>query len=231
MAIDLDKGVSLSLDMKPGQTISYKITTKVQQRVIASGTVLNEQANEFFSKLSQRILAVDGDGSAHVVSTTSPYDGDGSQRQVIYQQLSSQGHVLETTGGVPSSAYSFPEDPVKLKDSWQGEVKLQIPTQQEPVVCISTYKVDGTEKVGDYECVRIMVESEEVEFQVPSPDGNGMANVHHGFLGGDALLARPGNFGADGARDRHHADLCQHEDGDQQPGHPRARNRQIESEV
>ncbi len=182
MAIDLDKGVSLCLAMKVGQFLSYKITTKVQQRVIASGTVLNEQANEFFSKLSQRVLAADDDGSLHVVSTTTPYEGDG-QRQVIYQQLSRQGNVIETTGGVPSSAYSFPADPVKLEASWQGEVKLQIPTQPDPVVCRSTYKVDGTEKVAGYECVRINVESEEIEFEVPSPDGNGMARVTMGSSG------------------------------------------------
>lgn len=183
MAIDLDTGINLGLAMKSGQVFSYKITTKVQQRVIASGTVLNEQANEFVSKLTQRVLAVDEDGSAHVVSTTTPYEGEDDQRQLIYQQLSAQGHVVETTGGVPSSAYSFPEEPVTKETSWEGQVKLQIPTQQEPVICVSTYKVDGIEKVGNYDCVRINVESEEIEFEVPSPDGNGMARVTMGSSG------------------------------------------------
>lgn len=178
MAIDLEKGLELRLGFVQDQRLHYSLHTRIYQEARDGDKLLGREENELHAGLQQRILRVEDDGSAHLVAITVPVGADllkspaaGQLRSVIYQHLDRRGEILEISGPNPGSTYSFPAEPVSIGGSWKGISKGYAPGRPEPVLTPYTYRLVGTERRGDYDCVQIEVESDVIEFESPMADG------------------------------------------------------------
>jgi hypothetical protein len=139
------------------------------------------------------VLATDEDGSGHVVTiTTPPFVINPGDRQIVYQRLDSRGAVLDVSGMNPTNSFALPEGKVKEDTSWQGEVILPLPQSPQPVRCITEYIVTGTTKFKGLDCVEIDCVVDEFEFDLPMPDGTGIAKVLMGSQGSMLFAPKEG---------------------------------------
>lgn len=135
-----------------------------------------EQAVEVL--LEQRILRVDGDGTGHVTSISTPQiPGGEKMRTVVYQQLGGRGDTLQASSPHQGNAFSFPEEPVEVGSTWTGTTQTQLPNVPNPITMNYGYKVEGEEALGARHCIKISFSSDEVKFSVPLPDGSGVTQV------------------------------------------------------
>lgn len=182
--MDLSKGIELRLKFVPNRKLFYTLDTQLEQQVQRGNQVLNENENHFQAHLRQRVLATDPDGSGHVVTvTTPPVPNPGAERQIVYQRLSTRGDVLDVSGMNPTNSYALPKEAVKMDTSWEGEVILPLPQSPKPVRCLTEYIVTGTTEYAGLQCVKIDCIVEEFEFDLPMPDGTGIARVLMGSQG------------------------------------------------
>lgn len=195
--MDLSKGIVLQLKYVAGRRVKYGLETQLEQAVQQNGQVLNETENSYEANLEVKTLAVEDDGSGHVLTfTTVPGNTDPNQRQVLYQRLGSRGEVFEVSGMNPTNSFSLPVEPVKMGSSWQGQVQIPLPQSATPMTCTTVYTVNGTEDYQGLQCLTIECHVEEFEFDLPLPDGSGVAKVlmgSHGsilFAPEEGILAR-----------------------------------------
>lgn len=182
--MDLDSGINLRLKFVPGRRVFYSLETQLEQQVQRSGQILNENETSFDANLRQRCLAADDDGTGHMITITTPPGEAGEiQRQVVYQRLDPRGAVLDVSGMNPTNSFSLPEDKVKMDTTWSGEVILPLPQSPQPVRCLTEYMVIGTTTFNGLECVKIDCVVDEFEFDLPMPDGSGVAKVLMGSQG------------------------------------------------
>ncbi len=195
--VDLSSGIELKLKFVPGRKIFYVLDTHLEQQVQRGTQVLNENETSFQAHLRQRILAADDDGSGHIVTImTPPVAEPGKERQIVYQRVSSSGSVLDVSGMNPTNSFALPLEKVKLNTTWRGEIALPLPQAPQPVQCVTEYAVTGMSTFNGLECVSIDCIVEDFEFDMPMPDGSGMARVMMGSQGSmlfspaEGILAR-----------------------------------------
>lgn len=182
--MDLSTGIELKLKFVPGRKVFYTLDTQLEQNVQRGQQVLNENETSFQAHLRQRVLATDEDGSGHIITiTTPPVENPGDQRQVVYQRLGPSGAVLDVSGMNPTNSFALPDEKIKMDSSWQGEVILPLPQSPKPVRCLTEYIVTGSTNFNGLECVRIDCIVDEFEFDMPMPDGTGIAKVLMGSQG------------------------------------------------
>lgn len=191
--MDLSKGVELRLKFVPGRKIFYGLETQLEQTVQRGEQVLNENETAFEAYLHQRVLAADDDGSGHVVTiTTPPVENPGKDRQIVYQRLDPRGAVLDVSGMNPTNSFALPKEIVKEDSSWKGEVILPLPQTAQPVRCVTEYMVTGITNFNGLECVNIDCVVDEFEFDMPMPDGSGVAKVLMGSQGSMLFAPKEG---------------------------------------
>ena len=195
--MDLSKGIELRLKFVPGRRLFYNLETQLEQTVQRGEQVLNENETSFEAYLRQRVLAADEDGSGHIVTiTTPPVENPGNDRQIVYQRLDARGNVLDVSGMNPTNSFALPKEKVKLDSSWRGEVILPLPQTAQPVRCVTEYLVAGETTFAGLKCVNIDCVVDEFEFDMPMPDGSGVAKVLMGSQGSmlfapeEGILAR-----------------------------------------
>ena len=198
--MDLNSGIELKLKFVPNRKLFYTLETQLEQQVQRGDQVLNENENQFQAYLRQRVLATDPDGSGHIVTvTTPPVESPGDERQIVYQRLSQHGDVLDVSGMNPTNSFALPKEKVKMDSSWQGEVILPLPQSPQPVHCLTEYIVTGMTDFNGLNCVKIDCVVDEFEFDLPMPDGTGIAKVLMGSQGSmlfapeEGILAHMGN--------------------------------------
>ena len=188
--MDLSKGIELRLKFVPGRRLFYTLDTQLEQTVQRGEQVLNENETSFEAYLRQRVLAADEDGSGHIVTvTTPPVENPGNDRQIVYQRLDGRGNVLDVSGMNPTNSFALPKDKVKVDSSWRGEVILPLPQTAQPVRCVTEYIVSGETTFAGLKCVNIDCVVDEFEFDMPMPDGSGVARVLMGSQG--SMLIAP----------------------------------------
>ena len=191
--MDLSSGIDLKLKFVPGRKIFYTLETQLEQNVTKDGQVLRENQTSFEAHLRQQVIAADPDGCGHVVTfTTPPVQNSPDERQVTYQRLDTRGSVLDVSGMNPTNSFALPETPVKVDSSWQGEIILPLPQSTKPVHCLTEYIVTGTSTFNGLECVKIDCHVEEFEFEMPMPNGQGMAKVLMGSQGSMLFAPKEG---------------------------------------
>ncbi len=172
---------TLRVNVKEGEVYKYKLTMDIDfggQLVVFSATIVN------------KILKVDSEGNYTVESSQENglvKFGDqempasaGPATKITYRP---NGSVLKVEGAGNQMAgtfgnYSFPDKPVKVGDKWEQEVK---PSEQAPKIKTS-YEVVGTEKVGDYETIKIKVSGKgESETQPMSFEGHVWVDLKTGM--------------------------------------------------
>lgn len=163
------------------QVIRYTLTSRSSQKASQDGNPVGaETTGGFEADLEQKIIRALADGSAHVLTITTPKAGPGipeGARSVIYQHLGARGEVFEVSGPNQGNAFSFPEQAVGVGATWEGETQTQLHDVPEPVIMKYTYTFDREEELKGHACARITFTSEPVEFTVPMPDGKNTSQV------------------------------------------------------
>ncbi|MEW6280967.1 MAG: hypothetical protein AB1758_20305 [Candidatus Eremiobacterota bacterium] len=179
MALDLATGVTLRLAFKAGRIAEYKMHTHMAQEVVKAGQTLGRQEYGWNAVLRQRTLAVEADGSGHVVTVNEPQGspeelqvaGVPIQRQVVYTHMTPVGNIVETSGPDSGAAFSFPEEPVREGQEWTGVSKLQLPSFPRPLEAVTHYRLAGQQDIADFHCVKIEIRSEESSVDIPVSEG------------------------------------------------------------
>ena len=177
----------LRLKFEQDRQYRYKLHSKNVQRPKAreGAPEAPAQVQTVEILLDQRVVRVESDGSGHVTSISTPQvQGGENLRSVIYQHLGVKGETLLTSTPSQGSAFCFPEEAVEVGSTWQGVTQNQVPNVPTPITMTYSYKVEGMEKVGERECVRISFESDLVRFNMPLPDGSGLSQVTTSTQGG-----------------------------------------------
>ncbi|HXE72093.1 MAG TPA: hypothetical protein VNO81_05490 [Candidatus Nitrosotenuis sp.] len=185
MSLDIAQGVLLRLKFEPDLRLHYLVQTEVAQEVINKGVVAGRTQQKWETRVWQRVLRVEADGSAHLVTVSEPQVEPGKvqvpgvtlQRQVVYSFMDTRGHLLEIAGASPGSTYSFPDHPVAAGQAWEGKSELVVPGMSEPVVGSNHYVLVGSEDLNDIPCVKIQMKASEITFEMPLPDGRNKARV------------------------------------------------------
>ena len=191
--MDLSQGIELQLKYVAGRRVNYVLETQLEQAVQQNGQVLNETENSYEAHLEVKTLAVEDDGSGHVLTiTTVPGNTDPKQKQVLYQRLGGQGQVFEVSGMNPTNSFSLPTEPIKEDSSWEGQVQIPLPQSATPVTCTTEYTVTGMEEFEGLNCISIDCSVDEFEFDLPLPDGSGVAKVLMGSQGSMLFAPKEG---------------------------------------
>jgi hypothetical protein len=180
MSLDLDQGVLLRLQFVPDLKLHYQVRTEVTQEVINKGVVQGRSEQKWDTRVSQRVLRVEADGSAHITTVSDPQVEPGQvqvpgvtlQRQMVYTLMDSQGNIHEIAGASPGSTYSFPEHTVATGQAWEGRSELTVPGMPDPVVGSNRYVLVGSEELNGFQCVKIQMTAAEI-----TSDGRNKARV------------------------------------------------------
>lgn len=185
MALDVESGVRLRLRFEPDLKLDYRAASTVVQEIIEKGMMLGRNEQKWGTRVFQRVLRLEEDGTAHVVTLSEP-EGNGPeinvpgvqvQRQVLYSLMDDRGNMLESSGGTGGSTYAFPEGPVRVGEAWEASVEVQFPGMPAPAKATNRYVLAGAEEVHGYRCVRIEMTSSELSFEMLLPDGQQKAKV------------------------------------------------------
>lgn len=185
MALDVESGILLRLRFEADLRLEYKGQTQVVQEIIEKGMMLGRNEQKWGTRIAQRVLRVEEDGSAHMLTTSEPdaaaaeiqVPGVQIQRQVMYAQLDPRGNMLEVSGGGSSSTYSFPDGPVRPGEAWEAQTVVHFPGMPAPATATNRFVLGAAETVNGFECVRIEMSSSEVSFEMMLPDGQQKARV------------------------------------------------------
>ena len=184
MAINLDEGLKLRLDLHQDLRLEYRCTTEVTQEFSNDGKLLGKKEHAWDTKVTQRVIRQEGDIS-HILSVSEPLGeipaepimGTQVARQSMYSQMNSLGQILEVIGGSSSMSYSFPEEEVHAGSTWKRDSLVVLPGMPLPSKCVNSFEVKGEERVGGQDCLRIDITSSAAQFEMTLPDGQRKANV------------------------------------------------------
>lgn len=160
-----------------GQERLYRCRSRIQQQATEGENVMGSQGAVWESRITARTLAVDADGSRHVVHVLDPLlvsddamrMGIATVRQVSYDHVDPRGQVRESTNNGALCLYLLPEAPVRVGDTWDATLKLHLPFLQQSVDCQHHYRVTEAIRVGDYDCLQVGFASDPIQTQAGLP--------------------------------------------------------------
>ncbi|MBI2266967.1 MAG: hypothetical protein HYU64_17695 [Armatimonadetes bacterium] len=164
--------VQLAYKFSKGEERKYKTTTSMVREVDERTKVMQKQASTIESELAQKVIEVEGDGSAHLVThlEVKSQETDGrplptvSEKQTLYFKMDPTGRILEVSGMSSQGNPAFPLQPVQEGDSWKDETTINLPFFQSPQRISSTYTLEEIVPVNGFECARIKVATDEAVF-------------------------------------------------------------------
>lgn len=166
------------MNFEKNSQLKYRLVNQTTQRQLAPNTQGEPMHQSLELVINQRVLLVEGDGSAHVTSVSVPQVPGGEQHaSVVYQHMTDRGGILLSSNAQQTNAFSFPEEAVAIGSSWLGVSDSFIPGSHQPVKIEYSYRVVGQDTVDGGTVLVIEFASKEVQFQVPLPDGSGLSNI------------------------------------------------------
>lgn len=174
--------LALRYRFEPGQRLRYRVESSLEQEVLEAGQPVRREERTTVFELTQQVLALEPDGSAHVVTRSQGPEISA----LLYQHLAPEGRARESAGSDPGSYTQLPAGPVALGEAWNSEIDVALPGHQ-PVKLLCVSRVARTER----EVAVIQVCAPELALEVPLPDGSATARL---------LLAAEGTFRFDQAR-------------------------------
>jgi hypothetical protein len=138
----------------------------------------SETDNEWESVMVQRVLAVDNDGSGHVVTRALPWVEDAHQRataieeqhQVTYVLMEPLGKVRTASTPTPPSTYTFPVEAVAAGVQWESATLFPLPPSGQVAQVPFFYRLRGLETYNDAQCAVIEVEAPGNEWELTLPE-------------------------------------------------------------
>jgi len=182
VSLETVSALDLRYRFEPGQRLRYRVESTLEQEVLEAGQPVRREERTTVFELTQQVLAVEPDGSAHVVTRSQGLE----RADLLYQHLSAQGRARECAGSDPGSYTHLPPGPVGLGETWNSEIELAL-YGHAPVKLPYVSHVARLE--GDVAVVQ--VRAPELALEVPLPDGSATARL---------LLAAEGTFRFDSSR-------------------------------
>lgn len=173
-----NEAVTLQYKMSKGDEYIYEIRVDSNRQAEAGAT--KQQEHDILTmKMSQKIMAVNPDGSYNLEMIVEPQklskNGQDVKvdpnQQKVTMKMSKSGEILETSLQGPATQPSFPTRPIFISETWEGEskVNLQDPTTGQPLPPVALkfiYTLTGIEKVKGYDCAHIVVKNPETEISL-----------------------------------------------------------------
>lgn len=186
--MSLETIVPIQLELRyrfePGQQLRYRVESSLDQEVMEAGQPVRRDERTAVLELVQRVLAVEPDGSAHVLTrSTGP-----EHAALLYQHLTPQGQARECAGPNPGSYTQLPDGPVSVGASWNSEIEVGLPGLSE----VKLHCVSHVATIEE-EMAVIQVRAPELALEIPLPDGSATARL---------LLTAEGSFRFDLERGR-----------------------------
>jgi hypothetical protein len=184
-------GIHLVQRYSPGLELRYQASTTLAQEMIEGGDCVDQQTVSWEATIHQKILALEADGAAHLVQTTTPHKvsaqaevlGVSADIQVAYCLVEPHGHLrVKSDPSLPSVCVLAPH-PVDTGATWQATHELYLPFMKRPKRYEVIYALGGDEDLDEQRCVRVdFVASRQVS-HVPLVGLRGVAEVAVGSTG------------------------------------------------
>lgn len=158
------ENISLEYKMKKGEEIRYK-TTVVSEQSIKEGDNKAEMKSHLEMVMLQKAtdIAADGTMTIDVIIESGSLKRDGETEPLpnigekISMQMKKNGDIVKTNVDLPFSQPPFPSKPIKKKDTWTGESKVNIPGRPDPVTLNYNYILWDFTKTEGHDCAEIKV--------------------------------------------------------------------------
>jgi hypothetical protein len=168
-----DEAITLAYQMSVGEALRYKTEVLSTQSIKEDGQAPQTAQSQLEITMLQTVKGVSPDGQMTVDVTiekgTMQRDGQVMTLPTVGQTITivmkKSGEIVRTSVDFPFSQPAFPERSVKLKDSWTGDSKMDIPlydndgnqTGSKQVTLTYNYTLNGFEHVLGYETAAIHV--------------------------------------------------------------------------
>ena len=125
-------------------------------------------------KMVQKVENITPDGTyeLNIEVTPESLEKDGTPMDIpidpqkVFMKMDKYGNVLYSSIQAPSTATTFPKNPIKIGDSWTGESKVSIPELNREVKLLFTYTASAIKQVNGYECLQIDVEGQPSNLEI-----------------------------------------------------------------
>lgn len=166
-----------------GQVLRYRGTTVVKQLMPrADGQPdiegPNARQHEWEAALLAEVVAVEPDGTAHLVVRAALEDVDPmgteaaleAQRTVSYLKVDACGNMLLSSSVAPLVMYTLPKKPVRASDAWYVEQMIPMPPSGQMAPVTYDYRLLRFEEVDGRQCAVIDVHAQSEEWEVHLPE-------------------------------------------------------------
>lgn len=168
-----DEAITLAYQMSVGEALRYKTEVLSTQSIKEDGQSPQTAQSQLEITMLQTVKGVSPDGQMTVDVTiekgTMQRDGQVMTLPTVGQTITivmkKSGEIVRTSVDFPFSQPAFPERQVKLRDSWTGDSKMDIPlydndgnqTGSKQVTLTYNYTLNGFEQALGYETAAIHV--------------------------------------------------------------------------
>lgn len=182
----------LKYKLTKGQSSKYK-TTVQSLREAKEGNYYEKLDSKMEMTMTQKVVEVHSNGVMELrVSIDSSILWKNSQQisvntrnKVFNMKMAASGEVLESSVVGPQSPPSFPDRDINPGDTWNSEKEISLPSQAKGAILKTVYKFEGFEKFNNFDCAKIIINTEEVNFNfdegvTQSIGGNGVTYFAYG---------------------------------------------------
>lgn len=161
----------LKYKLTGGQSSKYK--TIVQSlREAKEGNYYEKLDSKMEMTMTQNVVKVHSNGTMEIkvsIDSSSLWKNGhqisiSNKGKVFNMKMADNGEILESSGMGPQSPPSFPEKDINPGDTWISEKEISLPSQPKGAKLKTLYKFEGFEKFNGFDCAKIVINTEEVNF-------------------------------------------------------------------
>ena len=153
--------------------ISRYITTVHSLREAIEGSYYEKNESKMDMSMTQEVIDVHNNGNMdmRVSIDSSVLKKNGHEvpikrkERIFTMKMSENGEVIESSGTGPQSPPLFPDRDINPGDSWKSEKELSVPNRSDKILLKTIYKFEGLEEFKGIDCVRIVINTEEVSLE------------------------------------------------------------------
>jgi len=164
--------MKIKYKLKPGHICRYD-TTVYSLREAEEGSYYEKNESTMEMSMTQEVVKAysNGDMDLRVSIDKSTLWKNGEEvpvkrkEKVFFMKMSESGEVLESSGTGPQSPPLFPDRDINPGDVWKSEKSISVPSRPDGLLLKTLYKLEGSEKFNGFDCVKIVIDTEEVSLE------------------------------------------------------------------
>lgn len=157
-----------------GQALRYRASTVARQ---VMGPDSAPAQHEWRAVLVQQVVAVEGDGTAHIVTRAALEDPNPAateaaleaQKTAAYNKVDARGFIMLSSSPVPSPTYTLAAQAVEPGDEWTETTLYPLPPSGQPAPIQFRYRYLRDEPVEGRTCAIVEVGAASSEWEVTLP--------------------------------------------------------------